>query len=117
MPGYQQPISNQPQQDQDQEARRMSGRDVPKPHQGQNNMERGAKPDEEHKSLLDLEPRCASVVTKEPCRLWELNRDDLYWLFGDDKELQLRLLLTVGRVLSRRLHLVDAPAASGAPRG
>lgn len=67
--------------------------------------------------LLDLEPRCASVVTKEACRLWELNRDDLYWLFGDDKELQLRLLLTVGRVLSRRLHLVDAPAASGAQRG
>lgn len=67
--------------------------------------------------LLDLEPRCASVVTLGPCRLWELNRDDLYWLFGDDKELQLRLLLTVGRVLSRRLSLLDTPAATGAGRG
>lgn len=67
--------------------------------------------------LLDLEPRCASVVTAEPCRLWELNRDDLYWLFGDDKGLQLRLLLTVGRVLSRRLNLADAPAASPARAG
>jgi CRP-like cAMP-binding protein len=62
--------------------------------------------------LLDLEPRCATVVTREPCRLWEINRDDLYWLFGDDKVLQLRILLTVGRVLSRRLNLLDAPAAA-----
>ena len=53
--------------------------------------------------LLDLEPRCATVVAVEKCRLWEINRDDLYWLFGDDKELQLRILLTVARVLSRRL--------------
>lgn len=60
--------------------------------------------------LLDLEPRCATVITREPCRLWEINRDDLYWLFGDDKGLQLRILLTIGRVLSRRLNLLDAPA-------
>lgn len=53
--------------------------------------------------LLDLEPRCATVVAIEKCTLWEINRDDLYWLFGDDKELQLRILLTVARVLSRRL--------------
>lgn len=59
--------------------------------------------------LLDLEPRCATVIAAEPSRLWELNRDDLYWLFGDDKELQLRILLTVARVLSRRLTLMDAP--------
>jgi CRP/FNR family cyclic AMP-dependent transcriptional regulator len=62
--------------------------------------------------LLDLEPRCATVVAREPCKLWEINRDDLYWLFGDDKVLQLRILLTVGRVLSRRLNLLDAPAAA-----
>jgi CRP-like cAMP-binding protein len=61
--------------------------------------------------LLDLEPRCATVVAAEPCRLWEINRDDLYWLFGDDKELQLRILLTVARVLSRRL--VGARARDG----
>ncbi len=67
--------------------------------------------------LLDLEPRCASVIAQEPCRLWEINRDDLYWLFGDDKELQLRILLTVARVLSRRLKLMDAAAATGAGRG
>ncbi len=67
--------------------------------------------------LLDLEPRCASVVAQERCRLWEINRDDLYWLFGDDKELQLRILLTVARVLSRRLALMDAAAATGARRG
>lgn len=67
--------------------------------------------------LLDLEPRCASVIARDPCRLWEINRDDLYWLFGDDKELQLRILLTVARVLSRRLSLMDAAAATGARRG
>ena len=51
-------------------------------------------------------------MAREPCKLWEINRDDLYWLFGDDKKLQLRILLTVGRVLSRRLNLLDAPAAA-----
>ena len=66
--------------------------------------------------LLDLEPRCASVIAREGTRLWEFNRDDLYWLFGDDKELQLRILLTIARVLSRRLQILDA-AASGAGRG
>ncbi|MGE0713483.1 MAG: cyclic nucleotide-binding domain-containing protein [Planctomycetota bacterium] len=67
--------------------------------------------------LLDLEPRCASVIASEPCTLWELNRDDLYWLFGDDKELQLRILLTVARVLSRRLGMMDAAAATGTTGG
>jgi len=67
--------------------------------------------------LLDLEPRCATIVAREATRLWEINRDDLYWLFGDDKELQLRILLTVARVLSRRLALMDAAAAAGARRG
>ena len=62
--------------------------------------------------LLDLEPRCATVVAEEPCVVWEINRDDLYWLFGDDKELQLRILLTVARVLSRRLVLMDGAAAT-----
>ena len=64
--------------------------------------------------LLDLEPRCATVVAVEPCRLWEINRDDLYWLFGDDKELQLRILLTVARVLSRRLAVAPRDRAGAA---
>jgi CRP/FNR family transcriptional regulator, cyclic AMP receptor protein len=63
--------------------------------------------------LLDLEPRCASVLARERSRLWEINRDDLYWLFGDDKELQLRILLTVARVLSRRLQLMDSATTPG----
>ena len=67
--------------------------------------------------LLDLEPRCATVVAEEDCVLWEINRDDLYWLFGDDKELQLRIMLTLARVLSRRLHLMDAAAATSTRRG
>lgn len=71
--------------------------------------------------LLDLEPRCATVVATEPSRLWEINRDDLYWLFGDDKELQLRILLTVARVLSRRLVSADrggsAPERAGSELG
>ncbi len=67
--------------------------------------------------LLDLEPRCATITAREPCRLWEINRDELYWLFGDDKELQLRILLTVARVLSRRLARMDAATATGAQRG
>lgn len=61
--------------------------------------------------LLDLEPRCANVTALEPCVLWEINRDRLYWLFGDDKDLQLRILLAVARVLSRRLNLMDQAAA------
>ena len=66
--------------------------------------------------LLDLEPRCATITAREPCRLWEINRDELYWLFGDDKELQLRILLTVARVLSRRLARMDAATATGAQK-
>ena len=65
--------------------------------------------------LLDLEPRCGTVVAVEPTRLWEINRDDLYWLFGDDKQLQLRILLAVARVLSRRLNLMDVVAGAGEP--
>ena len=67
--------------------------------------------------LLDLEPRCASIVALEPTRLWEINRDDLYWLFGDDKELQLRILVTVARVLSRRLKVGDEPRARAVRTG
>jgi CRP-like cAMP-binding protein len=63
--------------------------------------------------LLDLEPRCATIVAAERCVLWEINRDDLYWIFGDDKELQLRILLTVARVLSRRLTGAGAGRARG----
>jgi len=57
--------------------------------------------------LLDLEPRSATVTTLTETQLWEFNRDDLYWLFGDDKELQLRILMTTARVLSRRLGAMD----------
>lgn len=64
--------------------------------------------------LLDLEPRCATVTAVEASRLWEINRDDLYWLFGDDKELQLRVLLAVARVLSRRLQHMDSVTAGAA---
>ena len=67
--------------------------------------------------LLDLEPRCATVVALEPSRLWEINRDDLYWLFGDDKELQLRILLTVARVLSRRLSAADRGSGGSTSSG
>lgn len=67
--------------------------------------------------LLDLEPRCATVVAVTATRVWELNRDDLYWLFGDDKQLQLRILLAVARVLSRRLNLMDAPGGGARSMG
>jgi len=68
MPGYQQPFSNQHQQDQNQNPGRMGGQDAPKPHQGQNNMERGAKSEEEHTSLLDLEPQERPRATSMPGR-------------------------------------------------
>lgn len=57
--------------------------------------------------LLDLEPRSARVVTRSQTTVWEINRDHLYWLFGDDKHLQLHILLTIARVLSRRLGTLN----------
>lgn len=53
--------------------------------------------------LLDLEPRGEQAVALERVTVWEINRDDLYWLFGTDKELQLQLLLAVARMSRRRL--------------
>jgi CRP/FNR family transcriptional regulator, cyclic AMP receptor protein len=57
--------------------------------------------------LLDLEPRSLKALTRSRTIVWEINRDDLYWLFGNDKELQLQILLTVARVLSRRLNALS----------
>lgn len=62
--------------------------------------------------LLDLEPRSATVVAVVPSELWEINRDDLYWLFGDDKGLQLRILMTIARVLGRRLGQSGRPVGA-----
>ncbi len=69
MPGYQQPFSNQQQQDQNQNTPgRTGGQDTPKPHQGQNNMDRGTESDEKHESLLDLEPQERPRATSMPGR-------------------------------------------------
>lgn len=57
--------------------------------------------------LLDLEPRSLKALTRSRTIVWEINRDDLYWLFGNDKELQLQILLTIARVLSRRLNALS----------
>lgn len=54
--------------------------------------------------LLDLEPRSATVKALETTIVWEIHRDDLYWLFGDDRPLQRQILLTIAKALSRRLH-------------
>ena len=60
MPGYQQPYSNQEQQNRNPTPGREREAATPKPHQGQNNMERGARTDhtdQENESLFDLEPQ------------------------------------------------------------
>lgn len=63
--------------------------------------------------LLDLEPRSGSVVALTETGVWEINRDDLYWIFGHDKPLQLRVLLAIARVTSRRLAALLGGAEGG----
>jgi CRP-like cAMP-binding protein len=62
--------------------------------------------------LVDLEPRSLEAKSRSRTIVWEINRDDLYWLFGNDKELQLQILLTIARVLSRRLSALSNPNRS-----
>lgn len=54
--------------------------------------------------LLDLEPRSATVITTEPSVLLLIHRDDLYWLFGEDRGLQLHVTVAIARLLSQRLR-------------
>ncbi len=64
--------------------------------------------------LLDLEPRCATVTATAPSTLVELHRDELYWLFGEDRALQLHVIVAIARILSRRLRVDRSEAASPA---
>ena len=68
MPGYQQPYSNQEQQNRNPTPGREREAATPKPHQGQNNMERGARTDQEDESLFDLEPQERPRPTNMPGR-------------------------------------------------
>ncbi|MFH1537957.1 MAG: cyclic nucleotide-binding domain-containing protein [bacterium] len=56
-------------------------------------------------SLLDTEPRAASVVAAEPAELLVLTRDRLAELFEKDLRLQVVLFGNIARVLSRRIRV------------
>lgn len=56
-------------------------------------------------SLLDTEPRAASVVAVEPATLLVLTRDQLGELFERDMSIQVVLFGNIARVLSRRLRI------------
>jgi len=55
-------------------------------------------------SVLDHEPRAASVIAAGQTRLLKIGKEALYRLFKNDVDLQVVLLTNMGRILSRRLR-------------
>lgn len=58
-------------------------------------------------SLLDLEPRSATVSAHNQVKILKINRDKLGELFSQDRELQLVLFINIARILSRRLRAAN----------
>jgi CRP-like cAMP-binding protein len=66
--------------------------------------------------LIDPGPGAETVESLVQTTVWEINRDDLYWLFGRDAELQRRLLINLAEALSVGLASLDRePGAALAP--
>ncbi len=58
-------------------------------------------------SLLDGEPRSATVVASEITTVLRLTKESLLQLIKDDPALGAKLLLKLGKTLSQRLRLMD----------
>src|SRR5262249_5269549 len=58
-------------------------------------------------SLIDIQPRSASVVALAETRLWVLTNMDLYRLYQLNLEAYAFLVQTICRELSRRLRRAD----------
>jgi len=62
-------------------------------------------------SLLDAEPRSASVRALTDCSIIELKNMDLREIFVQNRNIQLIMTINVARILSRRLRETNAKMA------
>lgn len=58
-------------------------------------------------SLLDYQPRAASVVALTDVRLLDVPHEGLLDLWGRDREMQVVILTNMARILSRRLRRMN----------
>ncbi len=58
-------------------------------------------------SVIDLEPRSASVIAKEEAELIEIDFEKLNPLFMENKEIIVILMQNISKMLSRRLRRMD----------
>jgi CRP-like cAMP-binding protein len=63
-------------------------------------------------SMFDGEPRFASCVTLEPCRIAVLTRDALMLVLADEAKLGNKILLKLVQLLSERLRQTSAKLVS-----
>jgi CRP-like cAMP-binding protein len=62
-------------------------------------------------SLIDIQPRSATVITREESELFALSNIDFYRLYSHDREGYTFLVLNICRELSRRLRRADGVIA------
>jgi CRP-like cAMP-binding protein len=58
-------------------------------------------------TLVEIQPRSATVVVTEPSRLYTLTKKDLYTLYLEDLNAYILVLQNICRQLSRRLRKAD----------
>ncbi|MFZ5468004.1 MAG: Crp/Fnr family transcriptional regulator [Myxococcota bacterium] len=59
-------------------------------------------------TLIDVQPRSATILVEEPARLYSLTNRDLYALYQEDVTGYVMVLQNICRELSRRLRRADS---------
>ena len=72
-------------------------------------------------TLVELQPRSATVIAKRRCVTYSLTNMDLYHLYQQDNYAYVIILQNICRMLSRRLRKADGRIvefiAGGGPEG
>lgn len=68
-------------------------------------------------SMIDMQPRSATVRALAPSRLLRVTSEDLDDLYRSDLKSYTLIVLNIARGMSRRLRVIDAIAADAAPGG
>ena len=59
-------------------------------------------------TLVELQPRSATIVARRACKVYSMNNMDLYNLYRDDNYAYVLVLQNISRMLSRRLRKADS---------